>query len=64
MCVTARVYCAVSDSVAIRVVPIDSDGNERPEATQGVVGGPDDYQVAAFLDVIGPFVETLVNSKV
>jgi len=38
VCSEARLNAALSDSVAIRVVPVDSDGVEHPEATQSVVG--------------------------
>jgi hypothetical protein len=63
VCSQARVYCAVSDSVAIRVVPVDSDGVEHPEATQSVVGDSKDYAVGAFLDVVSGYVESLVSSR-
>ena len=64
VCSEGRLSAALSDSVAIRVVPVDPDGVEHPEATQSVVGGPDDYAVAAFQDVIKPYFETLIKSKV
>lgn len=62
-CSQARVSCAVSDSVAIRVVPIDHNGKERPEATQGIVGGRDDQAIAAFLDGLTVAIENLVEIR-
>lgn len=63
VCSQGRLSASVSDSVAIRVVPIDLNGVEHPEATQAVIGAKDDYAIGAFLDIFKGHVESLVRNR-
>jgi hypothetical protein len=53
---------AVSESVALRVVPVDSEGVEHPEATITVVGKSGD--VEELLLTVKTAVEKLVEGRV
>lgn len=63
VCVEAEVSVAVSDTVAMRVVPVDGDGVEHPEAAVGVVGGPDVEDVAVFLAAVRDAAVTLLAGR-
>lgn len=64
VCTEAEVSVAISNSVAIRVVPIDGSGTEYPGAFMGVVGTPEmDTAIADYLTSVNALTEALVNSK-
>lgn len=57
---TANAYLAVSNSIAIRVVPVDSAGTEYPDATIGIVGPPTQPGLAEAYDGFTTIVQALV----
>ena len=63
VCSEAEVSVAVSDTVAMRVVPVDADGVEYPEAAVGVVGGEEQADVAVFLADVSAAVEALLAGR-
>lgn len=52
VCAQVELSVAVSNSVAIRAVPVDEDGNEYPEAALAVVGDGSDPAIAAFMEQV------------
>lgn len=52
VCSEAEVSVAVSSTVAMRVVPVDGEGVEHPDAAVSVVGGDDVADVAVFLSAV------------
>lgn len=62
-CAEADVSVAVSSSVAIRIVPIDTDGVEHPTAAAGVVGDPTQPDIAAFMDAVTAAVIELLATR-
>lgn len=64
VCTEAEVSVALSNSVAIRVVPVDGSGTEHPEAFTGVVGTPEmDAAIADYVSSVTALTEALVNAK-
>jgi hypothetical protein len=51
-CSEAEVSVAVSNSVAIRIVPVDGGGNEYPLSAIGVVGTSDQEDIAQFMSAV------------
>lgn len=62
-CVEAEVSVAVSNSVAIRVVPVDAEGVEHPDGAVGVVGTADTDDIAVFLAVVGEATAALLAHR-
>ena len=62
-CSEAVVSVAVSNSVAVRVVPVDGEGTEYPEAAVGVVGTSDDADVAVFMGAVRDAVSALLAAR-
>jgi hypothetical protein len=52
VCTEAEVSVAVSSSVAMRLVPVDSSANLYPDQAQGIVGTGDDADIATFLATV------------
>lgn len=63
VCSEAEVSVAVSSTVAMRVVPVDGDGTEYPEAAVGVVGGEESEDVAAFLSAVREAAVALLDGR-
>jgi hypothetical protein len=63
VCSEAEVSVAVSNSVAIRIVPVDDEGIEYPLAATGVVGATDQPDIAEFFDAVGTAVSVLVSGR-
>lgn len=62
-CSVANVSLAATDSVAIRLVPVDAQGNEYPENAIGVVGVLGDAGTDVLLDAIQTAVKTFLSSR-
>jgi hypothetical protein len=62
-CTEANVSIAISSSVAIRVVPVDADGVEHPEATQTIVGGPSSPDVRVIMNTVALAVEAVLEDR-
>lgn len=62
VCDTANTSIAISDSVAIRIVPT-ANGVEYPQAAVGVVGTRDQADIAAFMDAVAAAAEDLLESR-
>lgn len=62
-CYEANVYVAVSDSVAVRVVPVRPDGTEFPDAAVGIVGTGDQPDIAAFLSAVSSAAGLLLAAR-
>lgn len=62
-CVEAEVSVAVSNSVALRAVPVGPDGTEYPDAAIPVVGMSDHADVAAFLSVVSEASRVLLEGR-
>lgn len=63
VCTEAEVSVAVSNTTAVRVVPVDDNGTEYPDAALGIVGGPDEPDVAAFLATVATAATTLLAAR-
>lgn len=63
VCTSANTSIAISDSVAIRIVPRADDGTEFPEAAVGVVGTRDQADIAAFMDAVALAAEDLLEYR-
>jgi hypothetical protein len=62
-CVEAEVSAAISSTAAIRVVPVDTDGIEYPEAAIGVVGGTDQPDMADFITAVEQALTKLTSGR-
>ena len=62
-CPTAKAFVAASDSLALRLVPIDSDGLEYPEHDISIVGSSNDQVIIGFLTDLEGLIHTLLESK-
>lgn len=62
-CSEAEVSIAVSSSVAIRVVPVDGDGTEYPDAAFGIVGSSDQSDIATFFTGLSALVAPLMANR-
>lgn len=49
VCVEVEVSVAVSNSVAVRAVPVDADGVEYPDHALAVVGDGSDERIGQFM---------------
>lgn len=49
LCAEAEVSVAVSNTVAIRIVPVGPDGTEYSNNATGIVGGADQPDIETFL---------------
>jgi hypothetical protein len=63
VCSEAVVSVAVSSTVAMRVVPVDAEGVEHPDAAVAVVGGDDVADVAAFLSAVRDAAIALLDGR-
>lgn len=62
-CTAAEVSVAVSNSTAIRVVPVDANGLEYPDGALGIVGTADQPDTAAFLDAVATATAALIAGR-
>ena len=62
-CSEAEISVAVSNSVAVRIVPVDVDGNEYPDAATGVVGTGDQDDISTFMDEVSAAVTVLIANR-
>lgn len=60
-CNEVEVSVAVSNSVAIRAVPVDGDGNEYPDAALAIVGDSSDQRIAGFMEQVATGVAALLG---
>lgn len=60
-CSEANASIAISSSIAVRLVPIDSNGNEYPEAASSLVGTLDADNFQELASQIKLALEELVN---
>ncbi len=58
-CRTANVSLAVSNSIALRLVPVDEAGAEYPDFEKSIVGEGGDPAIATFLATLRDAVTTL-----
>ena len=63
VCSEAEVSVAVSSTVAMRVVPVDGDGIEHPDAALAVVGGDDVEDVTVFLAAVRDAAVVLLEGR-
>lgn len=63
ICSTADASVAVSTSTAIRLVPVDANGNQYPDAALGIVGDDTIPDVAAFMATVQTAVTDLARSR-
>lgn len=63
LCEEAEVSVAVSNSTAVRLVPVGPDGTEYPDAAMGIVGDSGDADVAAFMATMTTATATLAAVK-
>jgi len=63
VCSTARVTIAMSDSVAIQLIPIDSQGNEHPLFSKGIVGTSTSEDLSDFFTNVYAELIKLLDSK-
>ena len=59
----ANVYVAVSNSVAVRVVPVGPDGTEYPDAAIGIVGASGDPSTQDFMTDVTAAVLALLADR-
>lgn len=62
-CSEAELSVAVSNSVAMRLVPVDGSGNEYPADSLGIVGDSSAPDIARFLDAVKSASEVLVEGR-
>lgn len=62
-CSVANVSLAATNSVAIRLVPVDAQGNEYPLASLAVVGDSSDPDIAVLLSSLEIAIAAIVNVK-
>lgn len=62
-CTSGEVSVAVSNSVAIRVVPVDANGTEYPDSAVGVVGSDDQSDIATFLASVADATSVLLTER-
>lgn len=62
-CTEAEVSVAVSNSVAIRIVPVSPAGVEYQEAALGVVGDSDQADIAVFLTSVAAATSALLTAR-
>lgn len=62
-CTEAEVSLAVSDTLAIRLVPVDADGTEYPDAASAIVGDSRDPEIAAFLEALTSALINLLSGR-
>lgn len=63
ICSEAEVSVAVSNSVAMRLVPVDGSDNEYPAASLGIVGDSSASDIAQFLDAVKSASVVLVEGR-
>lgn len=66
VCTTAVVNVAMSESVAIRLVPcatVDGEAKQYPEASLAILGTPEDADIAAFFAGVVDQVQILAESR-
>lgn len=63
LCSEVEVSVAVSSSVALRAVPVDTEGNEHPDGTIGVVGDASQEDVATFLAQVSAAAGQLLEAR-
>lgn len=62
-CSEAEISVAVSNSVAVRIVPVDADGNEYLMSATGVVGTVEQEDIATFMDEVASAVTMLISNR-
>jgi hypothetical protein len=62
-CIEADVSVALSTGLALRVVPVDVEGNQHPEGTISVVGRENLSDVAAFMEKVSVAVKELLAGR-
>lgn len=54
---------AISNSVAVRLVPVGPDGTEYPEQATGVVGDSSQADISEFMGAVAAALTTLVHGR-
>lgn len=54
---------AISNSVAVRLVPVGPDGTEYPEQATGVVGDSSQADISEFMGTVAAALTTLVHGR-
>ncbi len=62
-CTIAEVSVAVSNSTAIRLVPVGPDSTEYPDAALGIVGSYGEPDITAFMNAVQVAVTTLAHDR-
>lgn len=63
LCCEAEVSVSISNSVAIRIVPIGANGEEQIDATLAIVGDHTDPEIDNFMASVRDLVQGLAESK-
>jgi len=63
VCSTARVSVAISDSIAIQLIPIDVDGVEHPLFSKGLVGEKTSDEFSEFFTDVKAALTQLLHLK-
>jgi hypothetical protein len=63
ICVEGDASLSVSSSVALRVTPVDSEGESHTEATITVVGGSNSEDIAELIETVKTAVEQIIKSR-
>lgn len=63
VCTTARVAIAANETVAIQIIPVDSEGRAYPAYSNSIVGDISDPSINEFLQVLETAAQLLVREK-
>lgn len=63
VCTEADVSLAISSSVAISIVPVDSLGQSYQHSTKAIVGDAEDADIATFLTTVDAALTGLLVAK-
>jgi NACalpha-BTF3-like transcription factor len=62
-CSEAEVSVAISNSVAMRIVPVDANGTEYPNNALGVVGDMSQEDIALFMAQVASAAADLMGAR-
>lgn len=63
VCTKAKVMVAVSDSIAVQIIPVDSNGVEHPNESKGIVGNQSTVDLQNFYNEVEQAVINLISAK-
>ena len=62
-CSVANVFLAVSDSLALQLIPVDQNGHTYPESSIGFVGTVDDVATYNLIEGVRELISSFVSEK-